>query len=126
MFPPRRDNPLRLVGGIDVTEQKIAPRHQQEEAEPRCDYGTQEDLRRYIKRFEEARARYYQALAWTAAAEAGEIPGADVEAAKQDNVLHHTDMTEAGRLLILIGPTDPKAMIDWCLYMEKNFSLLPH
>jgi hypothetical protein len=34
-------------------------------------------------------------------------------------------MMEAGRHLILAGPAEPKAMIDWCLYMEKHFSLLP-
>jgi hypothetical protein len=33
MFPPRLDNPFRLVGGVDVTEQKIAPGPQQEEPE---------------------------------------------------------------------------------------------
>ena len=50
------------------------------------DWGDRKDLQRHIKRFDQSRKAYFS-VAWTVAAEAGEILGAHVERAKQDTAL---------------------------------------
>ena len=34
-------------------------------------------------------------------------------------------MQECGRSLVICMPTDPRALVDLLLYLEKNFSILP-
>jgi hypothetical protein len=37
----------------------------------------------------------------------------------------YQEMTEAARRLLIVMPTDPKALVDLLLYLEKNFTVLP-
>ena len=79
------------------------------------------DIDRHIK----ARRAYAQAVAWTVAAEAEGLPPANIEAARQGAAEFFAEMQEAGRNLLIVMPTDLKALVDLLLYLEKNFSLLP-
>jgi hypothetical protein len=66
-----------------------------------------------------------KAVAWEAAAEAEELPAHRIEEARQNTVTAYREMQEAARSLLICMPTDPKALVDLLLYMEKNFSVLP-
>ena len=129
MFPPRRDNPLRLVGGFDVEQpQERGAALDQPDAElaPGPRWRTREGVHQGIAEHEEARDRYAKGVAWLAAAEAENLPQANIEAARQDLVQLHAEMIESARRLIVVLPTDPKALVDLLMYLEKHFSLLPH
>jgi hypothetical protein len=84
-----------------------------------------EAVLRDIDRHIHARQAYAQAVAWTAAAEAEGLPPADIEAAHQGLAELFAKMQEAGRNLLVVMPTDLKALVDLLLYLEKNFSVLP-
>jgi hypothetical protein len=129
MFPSRRDNPFHLVGGVDVTlepEQRRAQAvREDDEPAPRGRLREQDRVARDIQEFERARTGYRQAVAWLAAAEAGEIPGAHVEVARQDLALLYEEMQDSARNLLVVMPTDLKGLVDLTMYLEKHFSILP-
>jgi hypothetical protein len=50
---------------------------------------------------------------------------ANIEAARQETAVLYSEMQEAGRHLVICMPTDPKALVDLLMYMERHFSILP-
>lgn len=59
------------------------------------------------------------------AAEAENLPQANIEAARSETQVLYQEMQEAARHLLINMPTDPKGLVDLLLYLEKNFSFLP-
>ncbi|MCG2639671.1 MULTISPECIES: hypothetical protein [Bradyrhizobium] len=72
-----------------------------------------------------ARFAYGQALARVQAIEDGNLPTAQIADAHLKAYEAYAKMTEAARQLLIVMPTDLKALVDLLLYLEKNFSLLP-
>lgn len=89
------------------------------------DFRERASVLRDIKRHVDARRKYAQAVAWTIAAESEGLPAATIEQAHRDTAEIFEEMQDAGRSLVICMPTDPKALVDLLLYMEKNFSTLP-
>jgi hypothetical protein len=129
MFPPRRENPLRLVGGIDAStalqQRRTAAAPPDVEPLPEVGYRDRECVRRAIAEHERARDAYAKAVAWLVAAEAENLPAANIEAARQELAVLYAEMQEAARRLIIVMPTDLKALVDLTMYLEINFSSLP-
>jgi hypothetical protein len=72
-----------------------------------------------------ARRAYGQALARVTAIEEGNLPAAQIAEAHLKAYEAYSEMTDAARALLIVMPTDLKALVDLLLYLEKNFSLLP-
>jgi hypothetical protein len=126
MFPPRRDNPFRLVGGVDVAQERTIPAaHHYDDPPAKIAWRTRDDVRTAIREHEEARARYGRAAAWTAAAEEDGLPAANIEQARQDPAQLYAEMQESARSLVIAMPTDPKGLVDLLMYLERHFSILP-
>jgi hypothetical protein len=130
MFPPRRENPFRLVGGIEATAtpSKPAKRHVVDDAPPaptslhlRQRKWVTRDIDAHIK----ARLTYQESVSWLAAAEAENLSPASIEAAREDTRKFHAEMVEAARNLVVVMPTDLKALCDLTMYLEKHFTALP-
>jgi hypothetical protein len=81
----------------------------------------QRDIDRHIA----ARLAYGQALARVTAIEDGNLPTAQIADAHLKSYEAYVEMTEAARALLIVMPTDLKALVDLLLYLEKNFSTLP-
>lgn len=127
MFPPRRENPFRLVGGVDVAQESANPseRHYDDPTEKTA-WRSRDEVEVAIRQHERARKEYARAAAWAAEAEAQEgLPPATVEQARVDAIRAFRELDEAGRMLILSMGTDVKGLIDLLMYMEKHFSVLP-
>jgi hypothetical protein len=133
MFPPRRNNPFRIVGGFETagSEKPIANRRgrvidDEPELPPmRNDWRTREGVKKHIAKHVEARAAYAKAVAWTAAAEAQKLPLAQIEQAHLDTFHLYQEMQECARSLVICMPTDPRALVDLLMYLEKHFTTLP-
>ncbi|MGY2906566.1 hypothetical protein [Bradyrhizobium sp. URHC0002] len=82
-------------------------------------------VKRGIEAHIEARRTYQAAVSWLAAAEAENLSIASIEAAREDTRKFHAEMVEAARSLIIVMPTDLKALCDLTMYLEKNFTILP-
>lgn len=83
----------------------------------RVQAAVQRDIDRHVA----ARRVYGQALVKVAAIEDGvQIADAHLKAYEA-----YAEMTEAARMLLVVMPTDLKALVALLLYLEKNFSLLP-
>jgi hypothetical protein len=72
-----------------------------------------------------ARCAYQKGVSWIAAAEAEKLPQASIEAAREDLHRLHAEMVEAARSLVVVMPTDLKALCDLTMYLENNFTSLP-
>jgi hypothetical protein len=118
MFPPR-GNPFRVVGGTACPPSVDLP------DEPPVNRRSRNDVLEAIEEHKRARKAWTQGVAWTAAAEAGEIPGADVETAIRETAMLFEEMQFAARRLLIERPTDLKGFVDLLMYMEQNFSTLP-
>jgi hypothetical protein len=136
MFPPRRDNPFRLVGGTEATVSPPAKRRgrrpidreiDDEPEVPTClvDFRTREGVKAHIDEHIKARDAYAKAAAWKMAAEAQNLPVAQIDQAQNEAWKRYLEMLEAGRRLLIVMPTDPKGLVDLLLYLEKNFTVLP-
>jgi hypothetical protein len=90
-----------------------------------ADWRSREAVQKDIDAHEKARKVYQQAVAWTVAAEAENLPQAQIEQALQDTAAFYAEMQQAARHLVICMPTDPKALVDLLMYLEKNFSILP-
>jgi hypothetical protein len=53
------------------------------------------------------------------------LPAAQIADAQLKAFEAYSEMTEAARRLFVVMPTEPKALVDLLLYLEKNFSILP-
>lgn len=127
MFPPRRENPFRLVGGADVAQENASPaeRHYDDPTE-KIAWRGHDDVQRAIRRHEVARQEYGRAAAWLAEVElAGTYPATVVETARHEAIKTFEEMNLWGRSLIVSMPTDAKGLVDLLMYMEKHFSILP-
>jgi hypothetical protein len=82
-------------------------------------------LKRDIEAHIGARQAYQLAVSWLAAAEAENLPTANIEAAREDERKLHAEMVEAAQMLLIVTPHDPKALINLTLYLEQNFTALP-
>jgi hypothetical protein len=87
-------------------------------------HRSREAVQRDIEAHVTARRAYGQ-VAWVAAAEAEGLPAANIEAARQDTARLYAEMQDAARHLVICMPTDPKALVDLLMYLEKHFSILP-
>ena len=72
-----------------------------------------------------ARRTYQQGVAWLIAAKDQNLPSANSEAAREDVRTLHSEMVEAARRLVIVMPTDRKALCDLTMYLETNFTSLP-
>jgi hypothetical protein len=88
-------------------------------------HRSREAVQRDIDAHVTARKAYGQAVAWLAAAEAENLPQANIEAARSETQVLYQEMQEAARHLLISMPTDSKALVDLLMYLEKNFSILP-
>jgi hypothetical protein len=131
-----RKNPFRLVGGTDANEEALpktakSRRRQSavevddkpEDREP--GYRDRATVKREIDEHIAARKAYQQGVSWIAAAEAENLPVANIEAAREDLRQLHAEMVEASRQLVIVMPTDLKALCDLTMYLENNFTSLP-
>lgn len=131
MFPAPRDNPFRLVGGTEATiSSSKKPRgrsieidDEPEIAPPR--WQTREGVREKIEKHVEARAEYAKAVAWTIAAASQNLPQAQLEQAHLDTFKLYEEMQECARSLVICMPTDPRALVDLLMYLERHFTTLP-
>ena len=127
VFPPR-ENPFRLVGGTTTASsaKPIAARSADDpEVTPVPNWRTREGVQRGIDRHIAARRAYGQALARVTAIEDGNLPTAQIAEGQMKAFEAYIEMTEAARSLLVVMPTDLKALADLLLYLEKNFSVLP-
>ena len=83
--------------------------------------AVQADIDAHVK----ARKAYGKAVAWEAAAQAEDLPPYRIEEARCLTAMAYREMQEAARHLLICMPTDPKALVDLLLYLEKNFTTLP-
>jgi len=97
----------------------------EDEAPIKSDWRSRECVQRGIDEHKACRDRYAKAVAWLAAAEAENLPPANIEAARQEQVVLYGEMQASARNLLICMPTDPKALVDLLLYLERNFSVLP-
>jgi len=136
MFPPKRDNPFRVVGGTEATVSRPARRRGSIEREiddepdvppiPRVsDWRTQEGVKKSIAEHVAARKAYAKAVAWTIAVEDQNLPTAQIEQARMDTAELYEEMQACGRHLLICMPTEPRALIDLLMYLEKHYSDLP-
>src|SRR4051812_35339466 len=97
------------------------PRERRERLACRDREAVQRDIDRHIA----ARRAYGQALARVTAIEDGNLPTSQIAEAHLKAFEAYTETTEAARNLLVVMPTDLKALVDLLLYLEKNFSVLP-
>ena len=79
--------------------------------------AVQSDIDRHVA----ARRAYEQALARVTAIEDGNLPTAQIAEAHLKAFVAYTEMTEAARNVLVVMPTDLKALVDPLLYLEKNY-----
>jgi hypothetical protein len=72
-----------------------------------------------------AREAHAKAVAWEVAAESENLTPAQVEEARKRTAEAFEEMRYCGRRLVIVVPTDRRALVDLLLYLEKNFSVLP-
>lgn len=129
MFPPKRDNPFRLVGGIDAapmpTHHRADPEQSTDEPLSNARRRDRDDVARAIRRHEDARDAYSRALLWAAQAEGENLPAAQIEEARNAALLAGAELSDRGRSLLVVLPTDPRGLVDLLMYVEKHFSLMP-
>lgn len=92
---------------------------------PERAFRERNDVKRDIDAHIAARETYQRAVAWLAAAEAEGLPVANIEAAREDLVRLHAELVEAARRLVIVTPTDLRALCDLLMYLEHNYSVLP-
>jgi hypothetical protein len=97
----------------------------QEDAPNTVHWRTRELIREDIEMHMAARVAYGQAVAWEAAAEFQNLPTAQIEEARKRTVCAYEEMRYRGQNLVVVMPTDRRALVDLLLYLEKNFSVLP-
>jgi hypothetical protein len=103
---------------------RLAASEPQDEA-PKLDWRNRENIKADIDRHVAARRAYAKAVAWEIAAEDGNLPPPQIEEAKEQTARAYAEMDWAGRHLLICMPTDPRALVDLPLYLEKHFSVLP-
>jgi hypothetical protein len=96
-----------------------------DESPKKVDWRSRENVLKDIRAHEAARDTYAKAVAWLAAAEAEGLSEACIEAARQDTAQFYAEMQESAYHLVVCMPTDPKALVDLLMYLEKHFSILP-
>jgi hypothetical protein len=101
-------------------------REPEEEETPRkVHWRTREHIRDDIAKHMEARDAYGKAVAWEAAAGSQNLPPAQIEEARKQTAAVYEEMRFRGHALVVVMPTDPRALVDLLLYLERNFSVLP-
>ncbi len=86
---------------------------------------TRDRIQEEIEAHVAARAAYGKAVAWEAAAESENLPPAQIQEARKRTAEAFEEMQFRGRNLVIVLPTDRRALVDLLLYLEKNFSVLP-
>jgi hypothetical protein len=87
----------------------------------RTRHRIQEDIKAHVA----ARAAYGNAVAWEAAAESENLPAQRIEEAQKRTADAFEEMQLRGRNLVIVMPTDRRALVDLLLYLQNNFSVLP-
>ncbi|MGX4804863.1 hypothetical protein [Bradyrhizobium guangdongense] len=80
-----------------------------------------QDIQRHVN----ARQAYAQAALRAALMAEQNMPVAQIGQANLEAVQAYEEMREAAMNLLLVMPTEPTALIDLLLYLERNFSILP-
>ncbi len=126
MFPPGRDNPFRLVGGVDLAQERTAPTEQHyDDPSEKISRRSRDDIQRAIHEHEVAREIYGRAASWAALAEHQDMPQAQIEQARSAALAAYHEMKHKATMLIFSMEADPRGLVDLLLYLEKNFSILP-
>jgi hypothetical protein len=115
-----------IVGGTD--DSAIRPQRQAEQESPTrtdFDWRSRERIQQDIEMHVAARVAYGKAVAWEAAAESENLPPAQIEEARKRTAKAFEEMRYRGLNLVVVMPTDRRALVDLLLYLEKNFSILP-
>jgi hypothetical protein len=97
----------------------------QEEASQKVHWRTRDHIREDIEMHMAAREAYGKAVAWEAAADSQNLPPAQIEEARKRTAEAFEEMRYRGHHLVIVMPTDRRALVDLLLYLEKNFSVLP-
>jgi hypothetical protein len=84
-----------------------------------------EEVTRDIAAHVATRQAYTAAMLWEAAAIDQGLPQAKIEQARQDVAEAYAQMVDAARRLVIIMPTDLKALVHVMMYLERSFSTLP-
>jgi hypothetical protein len=128
MFPPRGDSNVivKFPGSRQHEGTNLAASEPQEEApSKKRDWRTRERIREDIDLHVAARAAYGKAVAWEAAAESGNLPQSQIEETRKRTAQAFQEMTYRAQMLVVVMPTDGRALVDLLLYLEQNFSVLP-
>jgi hypothetical protein len=97
----------------------------QEEVSKEVHWRSREHIQGDIEMHMAAREAHAKAVAWEVAAESENLPPAQVEEARKRTAEAFEEMQFRGRALVIVMPTDRRALVDLLLYLEKNFSILP-
>jgi len=95
MFPPQRDNPFRLVGGVDVRSEPRAKRPEPKPEES-FEWRGRDDVARFIRMHQDARTAYSRAALWAAQAEAEKLPPSQIDEARTTALLAGAELAECG------------------------------
>ncbi len=98
---------------------------QEEDAPKKVHWRSRDHIQEDIELHIAARVAYGKAVAWEAAAESENLPPAQIEEARQRTAEAFQEMEYRGRHLVLVMPTERRALVDLLLYLEKNFTILP-
>jgi hypothetical protein len=102
------------------------PRLQEDEgAPPKVYWRSRKHVGADIDQHIAARDAYGKAVAWEAAAESQNLPPAQIEEAREQTVKAFQKMQYRARSLLIVMPTDRRALVDLLLYLEQNFTILP-
>jgi hypothetical protein len=125
MFPPRDGAEVINLFSANRTAAKPAPKPELDLDRVASTWRDRDHVKHDIAAHIAARKAYQEGVSWLAAAEAENLPAANIEAAREDLRRLHAEMIEAARMLLIATPHDPKALIDLLLYLEQNFTALP-
>jgi hypothetical protein len=118
-------NVFKFPGPQDKGKSSVVTGGDQEAPAHKSKWLSRENVQGKIDAHIAARQAYGQALARITAIEDGSLPAAQMADAQLKAFEAYNEMTEAARRLLVVMPTEPKALVDLLFYLEKNFSVLP-
>ena len=120
------ENVITFTGFAAKRGTAVAPRTERESSAPQeVEWRERDQVLWDIERHKEARRAHGQAVAWEIAAVDQNLPQSQIEEARKRAAAAYSDLQDRGRYLVAVMPTDPKALVDLLMYLEKNFSILP-
>jgi hypothetical protein len=108
--------------GISPKRGRASAKPQKDEPE-QADWRSRASVKQDIEEHIAAREAFAKAVAWEAAAESQNLPPAQIEEARERTA--KSFMQYRGQNLLIVMPTDRRALVDLLHYLEINFSVLP-